>query len=70
MSGTGSLGMGGRARIYLKHTESSVVIAEMVDIAGGSSAGSGGDQRSEAALLTHPWDLHELIRGDPVNRFS
>ena len=57
MSGTGGVGMGGGGRIFPKHTESYVGIAEMVDIGGGNSAGSGGDQRSEAALLTHPWDL-------------
>ena len=70
MSGTGSLGMGGRARIYLKHTESYVGVGKMVEIRGGSSAGSGGDQRSEALLSTRPWDLRQLIRGHPVNRFS
>ena len=42
--------MGGGGRIYPKHTESLVGVAEMVEIGGGSSAGSGGDQRSEALL--------------------
>ena len=50
MSGTGGVGMGGGGRIYPKHTESLVGVAEMVEIGGGSSAGSGGDQRSEVLL--------------------
>ena len=70
MSGTGGVGMGGGRRIYLKHTESYVEVAEMVEVGGGSRAGSGGDQRSEALLSTHPWNLHDLISGDPANRLS
>ena len=49
--------MGGVGRIYPKHTESYVEVAEIVEIGGVSSAGSGGDQRSEALLSTRPWDL-------------
>ena len=70
MSGTGGVGMGGGGRIYPKHTESYVGVAEMVEIRGASRGGSGGDQRSEALLSTHPWDLRQLISGDPANRFS
>ena len=62
--------MGGEGRIYPKHTESYVGMGEMVEIGGGSRVGSDGGWRSKAALLTRPWDLRQLIRGHPVNRFS
>ena len=67
---TGGISMGGGGRIYPKYTESYVRVVEMVEIGGGSRPGSGGDRRSEAALSTHPWDLWQLISGDPANRFS
>ena len=67
---TGGVGMGGGGQIYPEHTESYVKVAEMVEIRGGSRAGSGGDRKMEAALSMHPWDLWPLISSDPANRFS
>ena len=69
-SETGGVGTGGGGPIYLKHTVSSVGMGEMVEIGGGSRAGSDGGRRSEAALSKHPSDLRQLSSGDPAHRFS
>ena len=57
MSVTGGVGMGGGGRIYPTQTESYLGVEEMVEIGGGSRAGSGGDRKLEAALSMHSWDL-------------